>query len=94
MRLADVLRQSDLGDDDEATIYVERPWSPDAEAIVLSLAPQATTPVEREGRQFDYFLEAFIARDFLDDLEASGEAKTMSEIERCERIIRYAEADA
>ena len=60
----------------------------------MSPTPQATTPVEREGRQFDYFLEAFIARDFLDDLEASGEAKILSEIERCGRIIRYAETDA
>ncbi len=94
MRLAELLKQSDLGNDEEATIYVERPWSHDAQVIVLSPAPETTTPVQREGRQFDYFLEAFIARDFLDDLDASGDATEMSEMERYDRLIHYAETDA
>jgi len=94
MQLAEILRRTDLGDDEAAAIYVERPWAPDARAVVVSPAPRATTPLEREGRRFDYFLEACIACDFLEDLEESGEANGLSERQRHERLIRYAETDA
>lgn len=93
MRLIELLRHPDLGEDDEATIYVVRPWTPEAAAIIVCPAPASTAPVEHEGQKFDYFLEAFIARDFLEDLTVSDpEAK--SELGRCERLIRYADTDA
>jgi hypothetical protein len=94
MKLDDILRQRDFGEDEEATIYVERPWSVQAEAILVSPAPETTAPLERGGRQFTYFIEAFIARQFLDDLAASGDAAAMSEVQTHERLIRYAETDA
>lgn len=94
MKLDDILRRGDLGDDEEATIYVERPWSVHAEAILVSPAPETTAPLERDGRQFAYFIEAFIARQFLDDLAASSDTAAMSEVQSHERLIRYAETDA
>lgn len=94
MQLIEILRHPDLGDDDDATIYVARPWPSDAEAILISPAPDQTHPIERNDRSFEYFLEAFIARDFLEDLIASGAAEGVSEQQRCERLIRYAETDA
>jgi hypothetical protein len=94
MKLDEILRQRDFGEDEEATIYVERPWSVQAEAVLVSPAPESTAPLERDGRQFTYFIEAFIARQFLDDLAASGDTVEMSEVQRHERLIRYAETDA
>jgi hypothetical protein len=94
VKLIEVLRKRDLGENEQATIYVARPWSPEAEAIVVSPAPTATGPVERDGRTFDYFLEAYIAQEFLEDLAASGELDDPSEKELCERLVRYAETDA
>ena len=93
MKLDEVLKR-DFGADEEATIYLERPWSVQAEAILVNPAPETTAPLERDGRQFTYLIEAFIARQFLDDLAASGDTVEMSEVQRHERLIRYAEADA
>ena len=94
MRLIEIIRSPDLGNDDDMTIYVARPWASDAEAILVNPAPEQTDPIERNGRSFDYFLEAFIARDFLEDLAASGTMEGASEQQRCERLIRYAGTDA
>ena len=94
MQLIEVLRQPDLGDDDGATIYVAQPWSPGAQAIVVSPAPDTTAPIERYGESFDYFLEAFIAQQFLEDLGATDKLDTASEKQRCERLILYAKTDA
>lgn len=94
MQLIEILRRDDIAEDENATIYVARPWSPEADAIIVSPAPATTGPVEQDGRTFDYFLEGFIAQEFLEDLVASGEFEGASEKRLCERLIRYAEADA
>ena len=91
--LSDILKQPDLGADNSATIYVERPWSLNAKAILLSPAPDTTEDIDRDGGRFAYFIEAFLAREFLDDL-ASSHAAVMSESDRHERLIVYAETDA
>lgn len=93
MELIELLKQSDQWQDD-ATIYVARPWSSNAQAVLLRPSPDTTASVEQNGRRFDYFLEAFIARDFLDDFAASPDGSRVSEIQRCERLVRYAEEDA
>lgn len=94
VKLIEILRLDDIAADEEATIYVARPWSPDADAIVVSPAPTLTDPIERDGRAFDYFLEGFLAQDFLEDLVASGEFEGASEWQLCERLVRYAQMDA
>lgn len=87
MRLVELIGLASDWSDDSATIYVERPWGRDAEAILVSLAPNKVEPIEQNGRRYEYFLEAFIARDFIDGLAGpAGHA--------CERLIEYAENDA
>jgi hypothetical protein len=76
---------------DEDTIYVTQPWNGDAEALISNDAPDTTDPIVRSGRHYDYFLEGFIARDFLDDL---GVSATDVSREACDRLIRYAIYDA
>ena len=93
MKLIELLRQSDEWDE-EATLYVERPWSCDAAAILVSPAPDTTAPVERNGTSYHYLLEAFIAREFSEDYAASAEGASSSAERRCKRLIAYAENDA
>ena len=87
MRLIDLLGQRHDWHDDNTTIYVEQPWSCEADAILVTPSPERTGPVRREGRTYDYFLETFIIADF---------AKGYSAPERdlCERLISYAMDDA
>ena len=87
MRLIELLKQATEWSDDEATIYVAQPWSCDAEAILVSPSPDTTEPVEQHGTRYEYFLEAFIARDFVADYEAPAERQ-------CDRLIEYARNDA
>lgn len=93
MRLIEVIREAaDLSDD--LVIYVLAPWSPDADTVFVVAEGNSAEPVTFHGRQYDYFLEAFIARDFIEDYAASAEGASATERERCERLIRYAQDDA
>lgn len=94
MRLIELFEQALERDDDDTTLYVARPWAPDAEAISVSPSPDTTEPVERDGRSYDYFLEVFIAREVIEDFAATAEGESASRLRRCERLIRYAETDS
>jgi hypothetical protein len=89
MKLRELLRlRRDWSEED--TIYVAEPWGGDADALLSSETPDATDPIIQAGKSYAYFLEGFIARDFLDDLGAPddvGEAV-------CDRLIRFAIDDA
>ena len=93
MTLIELLQQSDEWEE-EATIYVARPWSYDADAILVSPEPDTTAPVERNSTAYEYFLETVIAREFMEDYAASDEGTLSSAERRCERLIAYAENDA
>lgn len=93
MRLIGLLKSASEWQDDDATIYVARPWSCEADAIVIKPAPDTAEPVKRGEISYSYFLEAFIARDFIKEY-AAGEGASVTEGERCERLILYAEDDA
>jgi hypothetical protein len=78
-------------DDTESTIYASEPWNTDCEATV---APESKMPPSvLERLKMKYFLEVFVARDFLDDWTASLEKAPTLE-ERCARLIHYAIYDA
>jgi hypothetical protein len=87
MRLIELLGRRHGWHDDDTTIYVEQPWSCEADAILVSPSPQRTDPVEQEGRTYDYFLETFTIGEVLGGQFAS-------EKDFCERLIRYAIDDA
>lgn len=87
MRLIELIARAPDWTGDDTAIYVARPWCRDADAILVSPAPDTTEPVERDGIHYAYFLETFIARDVLEGLEGSTD-------DRCQRLIYYAENDA
>jgi hypothetical protein len=74
----------------EHTIYARRPWSLESAALVIA-APDGTTQEPSPG--FSYFLEIFIAREFLAGWAHSVPTPTSTEVS-CERLIQYAENDA
>ena len=89
MKLRELLRgRCDWSD--EETIYVVEPWDGGAEALLSSATSDATDPIVQGGKCYAYFLEGFIARDFLDDLDAPDDVGEAA----CERLIRYAIDDA
>lgn len=68
--------------------------SGDADAIFVATEGNETEPVNFHGKTYEYFLETFIARDFMEDFNASVEGVSATQGERCERLIRYAQDDA
>lgn len=90
MKLIDVVGEL-ASFDSQNTIYASEPWTPDCEAIV---APEsAMPPVTLERLKVKYFLEVFVARDFLDDWTASA-YKSPTLRESCARLIHYPIYDA
>jgi hypothetical protein len=93
MRLIDLIAQLHALDDAE-TIYAKEPWSEDCEAMT---APEdrsgALAPPALEMSGFKYFLEVFIAQQFVDDWRQST-GRTPSASELCARLIQYAVNDA
>lgn len=87
MQLVELLEGASAWADNETTIYVTRPWSCDADAVLVSPAPTSTEPVEHNGKLYDYFLETLIAREVIEELAGSAD-------QRCQRLIEYAENDA
>ena len=74
--------------DSEATLYAAEPWSFSSPIMVVSNPPDAAEPIVQDGAAYAYFLEVFIAREFIEDfgnpdLQAS-----------CDRLISYAINDA
>jgi hypothetical protein len=94
MKLIELVELATGWNGEDATIYVTKPWAPDAEATMVFPAPYETTPIERDGRTYQYFLEGFIAREVLEDYAAAGQGADASTRQLCERLIRYAENDA
>lgn len=77
---------------DEETIYVVEPWSCTAEAILSRNFLDTADPIIRSGKQYDYFIEGFIVREFIaEDLAVS--TPDVGD-EACERLIYYAINDA
>ncbi|MES2996026.1 MAG: hypothetical protein V4733_04365 [Verrucomicrobiota bacterium] len=75
----------------EATIYATEPWSEKSRAVVAFEPEEGGVPVEAEN--LSYFLEVFVARDFLEDWEPTLEFPPTLQ-ERCARLIQYAINDA
>lgn len=89
MKLRELLRDRRDWSDYE-TIYVIEPWGGDADALLSIDTLGTTDPIVQAGKSYAYFLEGFIARDFLDDLGAPDDVDEAY----CERLIRYAIDDA
>jgi hypothetical protein len=79
--------------DPEMTIYAPKPWSCDSDAIVAREPDGDGLPREAMGRHAAYFIEVFVAKEFLDGWTTSV-ARPTSAREQCERLIQYAINDA
>ena len=88
MKLIEALNliNSKDGFDDLMTVYAKKQWDTDSETIILPQPENGSiSPVDGH----DYFLEVFIIKDWLADLD-SREVSA----ETCNRIIQYAINDA
>ena len=92
MTLHDVISKIDELDDDQ-TIYLRFPWTQDSTAMVAFEPADGGLPSEVEAVGLGYFVEVAIARDVLEDLEASCSTPP-TESERCARLIKYATNEA
>lgn len=87
MRLVEAVeRLSKL--DEDATICVRKPWTGDAECVVISFEGKLPSTTRKAG--FEYFLEVDVA---LEVLEVFGDRRPSLD-ERLELLIYYATNDA
>lgn len=92
MTLADILSSLDSFDP-EGTIYATEPWTRDSAAIVAREPETGALPDEAEALGMKYFLEVFVARDFVADWKSALRREPTPQ-QTCDRLIRYAIHDA
>lgn len=79
--------------DEESTIYAAEPWGINSEVVVAPEPDAGGIPMDAQRLGLKYFLEVFIARDFLTGwLENLDAAPTIDD--QCARLIQYAITDA
>ncbi|MFV5536603.1 hypothetical protein VXQ47_17800 [Acinetobacter pittii] len=71
---------------DEQTIYVEQPWNISSNTIAQS--DDEMIEVYIDGKHYAYFLEVFIIRELITDLDDSLNIEDL-----IQRIIKYAVDD-
>ncbi|MGH3388892.1 MAG: hypothetical protein ACRDOO_08440 [Actinomadura sp.] len=77
--------------DEDQTVYVREPWTPDA-TVVVTLEPEdGTLPPEAQGHA--NLLDVFLINDILDTWRAHH-GTTASPREAAEAVIHYAGHDA
>ncbi len=92
MTLIDVVREL-YSFDNEGIICASKPWSENSQAIVVVEPDARQTPAEAKKLGMAYFLDVFIAREFLEDWSSNlGTKPTLQE--QCARLIQYAIMDA
>ena len=79
--------------DGDLTIYASVPWTAISRAIVIQEPEPGSDLQEPASLGLKYFLEVFIARDFLDGWRSSLGREPSAE-ETLARVIYYAENDA
>lgn len=79
--------------DSESTIYAAKPWKHESEVWFGVEPEEGGLPEETKVLGLDYFLEVFIAQEFMEDWTTSlGRQPSLEE--KCDRIIDYASFDA
>ena len=88
MTLLDVVQNLDKLEA-ESTIYSSVPWTTNSIALVTS--EEEFKKMNRS--ELKYFLEIFVARDFINDWISNSQKEFTIE-EKCIRLIQYAITDA
>ncbi len=92
MRLVAIIsRLNEL--DEDLTIYARKPWTCDSDSLVAHEPREGGLPQDALRAEMSYFIEVFIAKDFIAGWIAS-QAATPADEEICARLIRYAMFDA
>lgn len=73
-----------------ATICARRPWSAEAECVVIMLDRGGGVPKDTTAAGFEYFLDVHVALEVLDVFEE----RTPTTDEKVRLIVHYAEHDA
>jgi hypothetical protein len=92
MKLIEAIRDLDEFDP-ESTIYASQPWTESSETIVAHQPKSGGLPAQAERLGLRYFLEVFIARDFVEGWIANLDAQPTLR-QKCARLIEYAATDA
>ena len=79
--------------DQESTIYASEPWSKDSRVLVALESNSSGLADRVEELRLKYFLEVFIAQEFLQGWISNLERVPGTE-EKTERLIQYASTDA
>jgi hypothetical protein len=77
--------------DDEDVIFVRPDWGPRSDAEVFRLTEELKVPERPKELGLKYFLEVAIAREVL---ESFADQPTVTSLEKCRRVIKYAIDDA
>ena len=77
--------------DPAATIYASEPWSPLSRVVVAAEPDDGSLPVHAAENGCSDFLEVAIASDFLNGLDRT---RFGNKVQRCERVVEYAQRDA
>ena len=88
MKLIDVIRRVDEVED--KTVCLRRPWTAESEACLASVAPMSKIPEKILSEGYEYFIEGSVLREVIEIPEASE----ISDKEKADLIIYYAENDA
>jgi len=92
MRLIDVIRDLEVFEN-EGIICATEPWTEDSKAIVVVENEARQLPAEAAKFGMEYFVEVFVAREFLQDWRANLD-RPPTLVEKCARLIQYAINDA
>ncbi len=92
MKLIDIVGRLDEFDE-ELTIYLKEPWACDSEVLLVREPDDGSVPQEAMSAGMSYFLEVFIARDFIVDW-ISNTSTLLTESEKCDRLMHFARFDS
>lgn len=92
MKLIEIIEKLDSFSDED-TIYAAEPWSEKCQAVVETEPPSGGLPEKAQELGLKYFLEVFLAREFLEGWIANLQAEPSLQ-DKCQRLIQYAVTDA
>jgi len=92
MTLFEAVRDLDFLDEG-STIYASEPWMASSQTVVSPEPETGALPADAQKLRLKYFLEVFVAREFLEGWVGSlGSQPTPQE--KLARLIKYAKTDA
>lgn len=91
MKLIDAIRDLDSFVE-TSTIYATSPWTGDSAVVIDTEPDDGRLPDSARAINARYFLEVFVATEFLTDWQSSVGVQPLEV--QCQRLIQYAESDA